>query len=120
MLVHLAEGNEFIGVAKRDQMAGIQGRRRIVKRQIPQGVGVGRFIKWAWRAYAYDADGGFAETDLDEYDKVSADLAWSRSLALARRAFRRELELEKVVDEHTQGMCIPLTPSSCLSGKLTM
>jgi len=43
---------------------------------------------------------GFAETDLEEFDKVAAGLAWTRSLAAVRRGFEIEVDLEGVWEEH--------------------
>ncbi|KIW05527.1 hypothetical protein, variant [Verruconis gallopava] len=34
---------------------------------------------------------GFAEHDLDEFNRVSASLAWSRSLAAVRRGFKKDI-----------------------------
>ena len=51
--------------------------------------------------YVYqDVEPGFAEHDLDEYDKVSANLAWSRTLGVLRKGFKVEADLEKVWEEH--------------------
>lgn len=43
---------------------------------------------------------GFAEEDLDEYDKVSAGLAWSRVLGCVRKGFGIDVNLERVWEEH--------------------
>lgn len=57
-------------------------------------------------AYAYpDAVPGFAEHDLDVFDKVSAGLAWSRSLDVMRKAFEIEVDLEAVWDRHSKRTC---------------
>lgn len=54
-----------------------------------------------YRSYSYpDVQPGFAETDLDEYDKTAAGLAWSRTLATVRKGFEIEVDLEKVWEEH--------------------
>ena len=46
---------------------------------------------------------GFAEHDLDEFDKVGARLAWSRDLVLLRRCFNMpEWDLEAIWDGHTR------------------
>ncbi|KIX06009.1 uncharacterized protein Z518_03983 [Rhinocladiella mackenziei CBS 650.93] len=46
---------------------------------------------------------GFAEYDLEEFDKISASLAWSRTLALLRTAFDIEgVDLEAVWENHTR------------------
>jgi hypothetical protein len=42
--------------------------------------------------YLYsNVEPGFAEYDLDEYSRVSASLAWSRSLAAVRRGFKKDI-----------------------------
>ncbi|KAA6413014.1 MAG: hypothetical protein FRX48_02757 [Lasallia pustulata] len=46
------------------------------------------------------AEEGFAENDLETYEKVAASLAWSRSLAAVRKGFDVEVDLEKVWEEH--------------------
>ena len=46
------------------------------------------------------AQSGFAEGDLDEYDKISASLAWSRTLGIVRKGFGIEKDLEKAWEEH--------------------
>ena len=43
---------------------------------------------------------GFAETDLEEYDRTSADLAWSRTLAAIRKAFRIDVDLEPLWEQY--------------------
>lgn len=53
------------------------------------------------RCYSYPGvESGFAEEDLEQYDKISASLAWSRSLAALRKAFGIEVDLEKIWDDH--------------------
>lgn len=53
------------------------------------------------RCYSYPGvEAGFAEEDLEQYDKVSASLAWSRSLAVLRKGFEVEVDLEKIWDDH--------------------
>lgn len=54
-----------------------------------------------YHSYAYPhAETGFAEEDLETYDKVSASLAWTRTLAAVRKGFGIEVDLEKVWEEH--------------------
>lgn len=56
-----------------------------------------------FHAYSYpQAEPGFAEHDLDQYDKVSAGLAWSRSLESVRRAFEVEVDLEGIWEDHSR------------------
>lgn len=53
------------------------------------------------RCYSYpDVEAGFAEEDLEQYDKVSASIAWSRSLGVLRKGFEIEVDLEKIWDDH--------------------
>lgn len=104
VLVHLA-GHE-VGVNRNPEVLGIQGKRRTVTKTIPDGTGVGGKLKLAYPSYTYEgAEPGFAEHDLEEYDKVSARLAWSRSLDTVRKAFRAEVDLEKVWEEHLEREC---------------
>lgn len=110
VLVHLA-GHE-VGVVKHSQMVGIQGKRRVVKRTLDPGLGAGKInspMEIAYPSYTYAAEPGFAEHDLDEYERVSAELAWSRSLAVARRAFNAYVDVEVVVDENIQSMSCVLS-----------
>ena len=53
------------------------------------------------RFYSYPgAEAGFAEKNLEQYDKISASLAWSRTLSILRKAFDIEVDLEKIWDDH--------------------
>ncbi|KAL8736639.1 MAG: hypothetical protein Q9166_000005 [cf. Caloplaca sp. 2 TL-2023] len=53
-------------------------------------------------AYVYpNAVPGFAEHHLDVFDKISAGLAWSRSLDVMRKAFEIEVDLEAIWGEHS-------------------
>lgn len=103
-LVHIA-GQE-VGVAKHSQMVGIQGKRRVVKRNIGPGIGLSKMNTLAYPIYMYSVQPGFAEHDLDEYEKVSAELAWSRSLAAARKAFNQYTNMEIIVDQNVQGKLV--------------
>jgi hypothetical protein len=49
-----------------------------------------------------DTEEGFAEHDLEEYDKVGASLAWSRTLGILRRAFVMDVDLDAIWEEHTR------------------
>lgn len=56
-----------------------------------------------FHSYSYpEAEPGFAEYDLDQFDKASAGLAWSRSLELLRKAFEMEVELEGIWEDHSR------------------
>lgn len=60
------------------------------------------------KSYSYpEAEPGFAELDLEEYDKVAAGLAWTRTLAAVRKGFEIEVDLERVWEEHVAcGFCV--------------
>ena len=61
--------------------------------------------KWGttYPSHTYpDTEVGFAEHDLDEYDRTAATLAWSRTLGVLRKAFGIEVDLEDIWDNHTR------------------
>jgi hypothetical protein len=66
----------------------------------------GQNLKPEFPFYLYAGEEGFAEHDLDQYDQIDAELAWSRSLGALRRGFKKEVDLESVksnFDTHTLG-----------------
>ncbi|KAI1109581.1 hypothetical protein F5Y14DRAFT_21888 [Nemania sp. NC0429] len=105
VLVHLA-GDE-VGVVRQSQIVGFQGKRRVVSRAV-QGVGAGGRARvagaeCAYPCYWYAAAPGFAESDLDEYEAVAAELAWSRSLGAVRKAMGVDMDVERVVEGNMEG-----------------
>jgi hypothetical protein len=101
VLVHLA--GEEIGVTQTKEVLGIQGKRRTVTRQLPRGTIPGGRLKLAYPSYSYEgAEPGFAEHDLEEYNKIAARLSWGRSLDTVRKGFKVEVDLEGVWEEHTE------------------
>jgi hypothetical protein len=101
VLVHLA-GNE-INVRKTSEVLGIQGKRKSVRKRIDAGAGYGETLDLAYKAYTYSGvEPGFAEHDLDEFDAVSAGVAFSRSIATVRKGFRIENDIEAVRDRQVQ------------------
>jgi hypothetical protein len=99
VLVHLA--GEEVGVTRTGEVLGIQGKRRTITKTIPHGTGTGGMLKLAYPSYTYEGvEPGFAEHDLEEYEKVAAGIAWTRSLDCMRKAFKAEVNLEKVWEEH--------------------
>ena len=55
----------------------------------------------AFPSYTYEnVSPGFAERDLEEYDRVPASLAWTRTLGTLRAAFNITVDLERVWEEH--------------------
>jgi len=101
VLVHLA-GAE-VGVNRTPQLLGIQGKRRTVTKSIPEGTGTGGSLKLAYPSYTYeDVEPGFAEHDLEEFDKIASRISWSRSLDTMRKAFQAEVDLERIWDDHVE------------------
>jgi hypothetical protein len=77
-------------------------------------------FKPAW-ANCYTYEGvvpGFAERDLEEYDRIAAELAWSRTLGVLRAAFRIEADLERVWEEH-QGQVASRDAAAVVRGFVT-
>ena len=55
------------------------------------------------RHYVYpDIQPGFAEEQHDMFDEVSANLAWSRTLATLRKGLEIEVDLERIWENHTE------------------
>ena len=55
------------------------------------------------RHYVYpNVKPGFAEGELEFYERVSANIAWSRTLMVLRKGFQIEVDLEKIWDTHTE------------------
>jgi dienelactone hydrolase len=57
-----------------------------------------------FRSYSYPhTDLGFAEADLESFDKLAASLAWTRTLAAVRKGLKVEIDLEAMMEEHNRG-----------------
>ena len=53
--------------------------------------------------YKYaNVEAGFAAAKDSAFDKAAADLAWTRTLALLRKAFDIEVDLEEIWEEHLE------------------
>ncbi|KAI0164611.1 dienelactone hydrolase [Xylariaceae sp. FL1272] len=117
VLAHLA--GEDVGVVSHGQIVGIQGKRRVTRRKIERGLGSGGTNKLAYPSYTYNAQPGFAEHDLEEYEKISAELAWSRSLAAVRKAFRKDVDLEMVLEENVESKFYTRNLGKTMSGYTT-
>ncbi|KAG9253678.1 uncharacterized protein F5Z01DRAFT_154466 [Emericellopsis atlantica] len=100
-LVHLTAGAE-IGITKQSQMVGIQGKRRTKKKRVDPGAGTGGKLQLAYPSYTYNAEPGFAEHDVEEFDGICAEIAWSRSLSAARKVFGIDPDLEVVLESNLQ------------------
>jgi hypothetical protein len=63
------------------------------------------------KTYVYaDTCPGFAESDLEEYDKFAAGLSWGRTLECLRRVFGIIVDLEEVVDEYNKCEFVDFDP----------
>ncbi|KAK8241386.1 dienelactone hydrolase-like protein [Phyllosticta capitalensis] len=114
IMVHLA-GTQ-IGVNRTSEVLGIQGKRKTVRRRITQGIGTGGTQKLKYPCYTYTGvEPGFAEHDLDEYDKVADAVAWTRSLDTIRKGFSAELDIERPWEENEEHKYHTLDTSKLLS-----
>lgn len=102
VLVHLA--GKTVDVMIQPVALGLQGKKRRQSRPINAGVGTGERLDLAYPAFTYDnAVPGFAESDVEEYDHLSANLAFSRTLKVLRKGYSRDPDLEPRVEEHIEG-----------------
>lgn len=86
VVVHLA-GDE-VGEVRHSQLAGVEGKRKVVRRDLKDAPGKGQRLEdFAYPCYRYDAEPGFAERDLDVYDGESAMMAQDRTLKAVKKAF---------------------------------
>ena len=93
-----------MGVVRRPEVLGIQGKRKTVQKRVTPGIGAGGLQdKIVYPCFTYEGvDAGFAEHDLDEYDAVADAIAWSRSLSTVRKGFSAEVDLERVWEENEE------------------
>ncbi|KAG0158705.1 hypothetical protein PDIDSM_6224 [Penicillium digitatum] len=99
VLVHLA--GETVDVLVQPVALGLQGKKRRQTRPINTGIGTGERLDLAYPAFTYgNAMPGFAETDLEEYDRLSAELAWSRTLKVLRKGYSRDPDYEQRYEQH--------------------
>ncbi|GFF33890.1 hypothetical protein IFM51744_02265 [Aspergillus udagawae] len=100
-LTHLA--GETVDVTTVPTALGLQGKKRRTTRRINQGIGTGERLNIGHQAYTYDnVQPGFAEHDLEEYDRLAAELAFSRSLQMIRSTVTDKNDLEKRWEEHLE------------------
>ncbi|RAH86141.1 hypothetical protein BO86DRAFT_415633 [Aspergillus japonicus CBS 114.51] len=98
VLVHLA--NQTVNVHYPPSKTG--HKATVVRKQVGPGVGIGDRLALGYAAFSYvGALPGFAEHDLEEYSRIPAQVAWSRTLGALQRGFRRvaAVDLERVWDE---------------------
>ncbi|KAJ5219671.1 hypothetical protein N7468_008875 [Penicillium chermesinum] len=80
-----------------------QAKKRRRTRALKPGVGTGERLKWAYPVYTYyEAQPGFAEHDMEEYDHLSASIAWSRTVSVLRKGFSRDVDIEKGLEDHEE------------------
>ncbi|KAJ1710274.1 hypothetical protein NYO67_7541 [Aspergillus flavus] len=92
VLVHLADQTVQVLSASH----GTDHKRHIVKRRVWAGLGTGDRLDFGYRAYSYPGmSPGFAESDLDNYDPVATEIAWTRTLSVLQSGFQKHLDLEK-------------------------
>jgi hypothetical protein len=60
---------------------------------------LGHTTKYSIYKYAH-AEYGFAENDMEEFDKIAANLAWTRTLATIRQGFGIHTDLESTWEQH--------------------
>ncbi|KAL4762050.1 dienelactone hydrolase [Aspergillus foveolatus] len=114
ILTHLA--GDTIDVVTTPTLLGLQGKKKRSTRRINPGIGTGELLDIGHRAYTYsDAQPGFAEVDLDEYHRLDADLAFTRTLEVLRKAYGREGDLEQPWEEHLQGKFFSMNLSDTMS-----
>lgn len=71
-----------------------------MRKRVDPGAGYGGCLRLGFKAYTYEeCESGFAEHDLDEYDPVTERVAFSRSLAVLKRAFRVDEDIELTRDD---------------------
>lgn len=69
------------------------------------GIGTGERLELAFPAFTYEhAQPGFAEHDMQEYDRLASDLAWTRTLRTLRKGFARDADLEDRWEKHQEGL----------------
>ncbi|KAJ5550750.1 hypothetical protein N7461_005448 [Penicillium sp. DV-2018c] len=101
VLVHLA--GPSVDVLVQPVALGIQGKKRRQTRPINAGIGTGERLNLAYPAFTYDnAEPGFAETDLEEYDHLSASLAFTRTLKVLRKGYSRDPDFEQRLEQHVE------------------
>lgn len=117
VLVHFS--NQIVNVKYKS--AGPKRKQMTEKRHISTGRGTGDRLPLQYLAYAYSsATAGFAERDMEQYDQISADLAWSRTVRALQVGFQRELDLEKVWDDVQEGECCQSHSLSTLLVKMAI
>ncbi|KAJ6115304.1 hypothetical protein N7486_001082 [Penicillium sp. IBT 16267x] len=115
VLVHLAGSN--VQVMTVPTALGIQGKKRRTTRPINPGIGTGERLKLAYPTFTYDsAQPGFAENDMEEFNHLAADLAWTRAIQVVRKGFSRHVDLEKRWEDHQEGKFFATNLNNTMDG----
>ncbi|KAF7715440.1 Uncharacterized protein PECH_007138 [Penicillium ucsense] len=118
VVVHLA--GKTIDVATIPVALGIQGKKRRKTRPLNPGIGTGERLDLAYPAYTYDqAEPGFAEHDMEEYDHLAGDLAFTRTLRALRKGFSRDPDLESRWEEHQEAKFFKSNLGKTMDGYVT-
>ena len=103
LLLHLAGSD--IGIRRTQEILGIQGKRKTLRRNLAKGTGLGGELKLNCPTYSYKEVGpGFAENDLEEFDEIASSVAWTRTLKTLREAFAVRVDVEGIRDRHVESM----------------
>ncbi|KAJ5179024.1 hypothetical protein N7492_002234 [Penicillium capsulatum] len=115
VLVHLAGAT--IDVTTTPTALGLQGKKRRKTRPLNGGIGTGDRLELAYPAFKYeDAQPGFAEHDMEEYNHLASELAWTRTLRTLRKGFSRDPDLEERWEKHQEGKFFRANLSSTMAG----
>ncbi|KAJ5949965.1 hypothetical protein N7454_001549 [Penicillium verhagenii] len=118
VLVHLA--GTSIDVVTVPTALGIQGKKRRTTRPIQPGIGTGERLKLAYPAFTYDhAEPGFGESDMEEFNHLAADLAWTRTIKAVRKGFARDTDLEKRWEDHQESKFFATNLNNTMDGYVT-
>lgn len=98
VIVHLAD--DEIDVKHHPEVLGIRSNKtKTIRKRVDSGTGYGGRLQLGFRSYTYnDCESGFAEHDLDDYNAMAEDLAFSRSLAVIKQAFHLDNDIELIRD----------------------
>ncbi|PYH99732.1 dienelactone hydrolase [Aspergillus ellipticus CBS 707.79] len=115
LLMHLA--GTSVEVVTTPTVIGLQGKRHRSTKRIEPGIGTGERMKIGWPAFTYESvQPGFAEHDLEEYDRLAADLAWSRTLETLRKGFGKDKDLEGRWEDHLEARFFSMSLSGTMEG----
>ncbi|KAE8377364.1 hypothetical protein BDV26DRAFT_263688 [Aspergillus bertholletiae] len=113
ILTHLA--GDTVDMTTTPTVVGLQGKKKRTTRRINPGMGTGERLNIGHMAYTYEyVQPGFAEHDLEEYDRLACDLAFSRTLQAFRRGFNKDIDLEERWEEHLEAKFFAMNLSNTM------